>query len=332
MLPLPRINKSDLRAFFRSDRAVLLACMGIALLFWLLVKLSQDYRAEFSLELKYGIPEEKTFLFDPVEKIEAMVSGSGWDLLSNQFRSAGRVILEIKEVDDLMRGSNWLKARIRERLNGNLEVVDVNPEFIRIQLVEKRDKKVPIRLRRQFSFASGFHLKESPRITPDSVTITGPAPLLDTLSFWTTDSIKRQNINSSLDLPVPLTRPGMDVIRLSPSVIRLSAPVEELTEKILFIPVQVKNAPDSIRIFPEKIRVSSIVGLSDYNLISPEDFTAEVDMTGIKLPSPGNTLPITMSRSPEEAISVNFFPKSTEFYVVRESVPDSLDNPSAPPK
>jgi YbbR domain-containing protein len=331
MVRLPKVSKAEISAFFRSDRAVLLACMGIALLFWLLVKLSQDYRMEFTLDIAYSIPGEKTFLIDPPRELKALSSGSGWDLMGNSFTSSNKILLEIKEVDEIMRGANWLKARARERLSGDLEILDINPEFIRIQLVDKKEKKVPVRLNYKLSFAAGFHQKSPPQLKPDSVLVTGPAPYIDTLQYWPTDSLMEKEVKNTLELLVELQKPELSVVFLSSPAVQTTIPVEELTEKVMFIPLTMNNAPDSVKIFPENVRISSVVGLADYNQVKGEDFRAEVDLADVQLPSSNNTLPITLTQKSDLALSVNFYPKSAEFYIVKKSPADTLSAETPPP-
>ena len=42
-LPKIDIDKAAIQAFLKTDNRLLLISMGISLLFWLLIKLSQDY-------------------------------------------------------------------------------------------------------------------------------------------------------------------------------------------------------------------------------------------------------------------------------------------------
>ena len=59
---MKRKTKDDIRTFFNSDRAILMSCIGIALVFWLLVKLSQSYKTTEDYEISYTLPEGKTFV------------------------------------------------------------------------------------------------------------------------------------------------------------------------------------------------------------------------------------------------------------------------------
>ena len=85
------IDKEAIRAFFKTDRGILLISMGISLFFWLLVKLSQNYKTQREVLINYNLPEDMAFLVIPPEKINVTLDGRGWDLmydyLSNRIRT-----------------------------------------------------------------------------------------------------------------------------------------------------------------------------------------------------------------------------------------------------
>ena len=62
-------------------------CIGIALVFWLLVKLSGEYFLEKQVNISYQLPQDKAFSKKPPSDIVARVEGTGWDLLFSYFTS-----------------------------------------------------------------------------------------------------------------------------------------------------------------------------------------------------------------------------------------------------
>ncbi len=316
-------TRSEIKAFFESDRAILLTCIAISLFFWLLVKLSQEYRTDFTFEIDYNIPGSSIFLDIPATEIKAYGEGTGWSLMGNKIGGKRKIELKAVETGEVFRSSDWLKARIIEISSGNLNWFEIYPDFLRFDLVRKKVKKVPVSLRGNFNFSPGFHFSSPPLLQPDSVTITGPSPLIDTIQIWSTDTISKKGIKNSFTVNIPLKQPATSLITLSPENILFNAEVEQLTEKILFLPVTIKNAPDSVRIFPKKIKISVVLGLKYYNEVEASDFSAEVDMREANLHSSNNTLPIKLSKKPDLVKSVHFFTKSAEFYVVRNEKSDA---------
>ena len=72
--------------FWTRDRAVLMACIGIALCFWFLNKLSASFRTVKAVKIDYKIPFGKVFSLPPPQYVTVTMQGTGWDLLLWQTR------------------------------------------------------------------------------------------------------------------------------------------------------------------------------------------------------------------------------------------------------
>ena len=83
----------------KKDRAILMTCIGIAFVFWVLVKLSQPYTSECEILLDYDLPEDKVLRETPPEKITATLKGNGWDLF-REYRNNGEREVRIDVVED----------------------------------------------------------------------------------------------------------------------------------------------------------------------------------------------------------------------------------------
>ncbi|HRF41739.1 MAG TPA: hypothetical protein PK198_23255, partial [Saprospiraceae bacterium] len=148
--------------------------MGIALVFWLLVKLSGTYRSEKTVELYFSLPEGKVFSALPPKDITATIEGTGWELLFDFLRSSQvSLSYDLRGVKDrfvLSRGQ--LRSEILSRLgSGSMSIVELNYDDIVLLLEEKSSKRVPVGFRHRFSFVPGYQLQRDPEISPDSVTL-----------------------------------------------------------------------------------------------------------------------------------------------------------------
>ncbi len=311
---LKLLTREKIDFFFQSDRAVLLLCMGIALLFWLLVKLSQDFKTTFSIPISYQLAEDKTFMIVPPSSIDATVVGSGWSLMTASFSPTPRLVLEISEVEEMMKGSSWLEAKIRDKLPVEMEVQDVSPEFIRIQLADKVVKNIPLNLKANISFANGYHALYPPSISLDSVSIAGPKPIVDSIFSWSNVPFTLKDVKKDTDLELNLNTPANEAIRIEPLTVDFTLKVEALTEKTMFIPITIENEPDSVQIIPKSVRLSCLVGISQYEAISRDSFVVKVDLGQINTPSINNTVPIILSQKHSKASQVSFYPNSVEYF------------------
>ena len=324
---MKNLTKTDIKTFFNSDRAILMFCIGIALIFWLLVKLSQSYKTTKDYGISYSLPQGKTFVESPLKVVKATLEGEGWELISNYFRNRNSIInFELAELPSQAVNSSAIIDKIQGVLPDNIEVNDVNTDFIFVQIENQAENKVPIVLNTNLDFATRFHMMDSIKMSIDSVTVSGPLSIIENLKEWHTQSFELGNIQKSGIHTVALIKPLNEQLSLDFNEIDIILSVEEYTGKDVFVPVIVKNAPDSLKIFPENIKMSFTVGLSNFNTVSGSEFTAEVDLKNIPLNIEKNTIPVLVTRQPSYIKGLNFNPKSVEFFFVETTETEPPSN------
>lgn len=304
---------------FKEDRATLLACIGIAFVFWLLIKLSQTYRAEKQVVFQFDIPPGQALATLAPDDMTVQIEGTGWDLLFDFFSSRTvRLFYDLSGTTQLNLTRAQLRSDILQNLYSNdIAILDINPETLNLDLEEKFFKQVPVVVRGSLGFAPEHQLKSPVTLVPDSVEIAGPATLVATVDKWFTDSLFLPGLKSSVIRMVKLEEPDRE-LSLSTDQVEARIEVEPFTEKTMFVPLVIKNAPDSLRIFPEKITVSCKLGLSRYDSVSYRDFTAEVDLKGVSPNAPNNSVPIVITQKPGFVESLQFTPKSAKFFIVEK--------------
>lgn len=320
-----KISKSDAQAFLKSDRAILLMCMLVALLFWLVVKLSQDFRTSQDMQISYQVPESLTFTNPPPRSLRLLIEGSGWNLLATAFARDLQLDFQVQTEEEFTVGTSLLRTRAQAQLPENVSVLETRPDYIRLPLEARVEKMVPLRLQKQITFGGQHKLRDSIRLQPDSVRIMGPRSVVDTLQEWSTQLLKLNGLQESIEMALFLTDPENQQLVLEPRQVRVIIPAEPFTEKIIFLPIQGLNAPDSLRIFPRQVKVSFNVGLSRYDSISRDSFSATVDLQQVDLGAGANTVPIQVRSREPEVQAFHYSPKSVEFFVVEEgAAKDSL--------
>lgn len=303
-----------------EDRKILGVCMGIALVFWLLVKLSGTYRTEKTVELYFSLPEGKVFSAMPPKDITATIEGTGWELLFD-FLQSSQISLsyDLRAVKDrfvLSRGQ--LRSEILSRLGSrSMSIVELNYDDIVLLLEQKSAKRVPVRLRHRLSFVPGYRLQHQPEISPDSVTLTGPESHLAGVGEWLTDSVVLEQLKKSVAQTIDLQLPPKGVY-VNTDKVKVNIPVEQLSEKTFWVPVTVLHDADSVRVFPKNIQITCTLGLSNYDSTSAGDFEITADLRGAALQSDRrNTALLQLTRKPGSADNIRFSPKSVEFFLIR---------------
>lgn len=300
-----------------EDRIVMLVCFGIALLLWLIVKLEGSFVKEIDVQVTYILPENEAFTELPPSKIQATVQGEGWVLIQPE----PDVSLSIDLTSDNRRFINrsFLESEISKKLRFQSLTIDrVVPEYINLDTNERFRKKVPIELRDSISVAAEHFVKDSIRIFPDSVLVSGPISLVNALESWPTKFLSRKNLNTSIKDSVALEKDVRGVLELQPEFVEVEVPIERYVEKSFFVPVTLEHDFDSLTIFPNKIRLNVVVGLSDFNDISEKDFILEADLKAATRTGDDNTAPLLITKRSLKALSVYFSPKSVEFFIVEK--------------
>lgn len=315
---IPGIRNKKIQFALREDRAILIVCIGIALIFWLLVKLSQEYRSNKEVVLTFNIPADKTFSSAPPNDLSVQVEGAGWDLMFDYFANRRvNLIYDLMQTDQMNLSRGQLRTDILNQLSSNdLTIVELNYDNINLELEEKVSWKVPVILAADLSFSAGYHLKEPVSVDPDSITVTGPLSMLNSIQRWEADSLILKNLKTSQEKYVSLVRPSRE-ISLSHDRVRTIVPVEQYTEKSLFVPLTVLNAPDSIKVFPTNVQVRCIVGLSQYNSLGAKDFELVLDLQDVPVSESKNTAPINLVRRPDYVKMLSFSPSAAEFYILK---------------
>jgi len=294
------------------------------LLFWLLVKLSQNHKANRQVAITYTLPDDMSFVTIPPDQVRVTLEGRGWDLMYDYFgRRNSEVNFNLASTVLQNITNNQLKGRMVDNAKStNITVEDMSFDYISIELGESATKKIPIILEQQLNFAPEHQLQSAIQLTPDSIILSGPSSILETYTSWSTTLLSLENLKNTTTRPLPLQPNNMPQIQLSESAVQVQIPVEQFTEKSIFIPVMVKGAPDSLKVFPNKVKTNFVVGLSRYDTISAKDFRLEVDLKGVPINQSNNTAPILITQQPLGVKNIQFSPKAVQFLFIKEANPE----------
>jgi hypothetical protein len=292
------------RQFLTRERAVLMVCIGIALCFWVLNRLSTKFRKTTPVRLEYFTPMGKALRTVPPQYANVSWQGTGWDLLTG---SEPRIALTV-ETDSIQ--TFYLRTIAAQQL-GN-DVFSVSPEQITVEIEDIETKNVPVEAVAILSFWKGFDLSDDIQLTPSVITVEGAKSVLENLNSLKTDTLRFQKLKDTVIASIKLT--AIPILKFSKTEVSALLAVEQFTEKSLFVPLTVRNAPQLLQIFPNKIKLDCTVALSRYASLSGENFMAVVDLKNVDVKSKNNTVPIVLLQQPSFVRNVKFSPQSVEFY------------------
>ncbi len=288
---------------------------------WLLNALSKNYTSVIEYPLVYtDFPEDKVFVGEMPGHLDLQINAHGYALLRyKMYRKPVPISFKISAFN-LNRGQDsssayiltrYLKDQIARQLPAELQLLEINPDTLHFQFAKRVTRMVKIKPDFEYSIEKQFTIKDEIMLTPDSVEVTGPDLILDTLAFVYT---------TRYDLGV-LTRNYSDRVKLSReadlqynlSRVNCSIELERFTELLVTVPIEVLNLPDSIflQTFPSTIKLNCRVGLSKYDRIDRYPFRAVVDFD--KIDERITTLNVTIQNLPDYLLGYEYSPKTVEF-------------------
>ncbi len=326
---ISRLGRGSVRKKTTLNKKVLIFSffLLLSILFWFLTALNKQYTTSIAYPVRYTrFPEDKVLVNDIPDRLELTVNASGFTLLRYHWRSRiAPIIFDVNSFslntlrDDpstLYILSAYAKDRIAQQLSSEIQILDISPDSLIFQFADRIEKQVPVMVDLDLGFEKQFMQVGPFSIQPDTVLISGPRVILDTIMEVTTVRASVNNINESFEKEFELL--GINRVDMEPSEVKVRVPVEQSTEASLKVPIEVVHLPDSLvlRAFPAEVTVSFQVGLSTYESINEHFFRAVIDYSesGNML---GNKMQVKLTKMPEYIQSVNFTPKTVDYILER---------------
>lgn len=303
---------------------------GIIFLFisttlWLLMKLGHEYTTAITYPVEITTPPEGFMLVDDgTKRVQLRVKAQGFTLL--RYKMGGDATpIRLSVGDYHASGPNarfgyymTLRGQIpafRAQLNSELELVGLTTDTLRFHMARVVAKRVPIRLELDLTQAGQIMQSGPVLLNPDSVSITGPAALLDTITHIHTARLAisastPQNVTHTLRLL------GPEQISLSPQNVEVSVPLDRFTEIALSIPIIPVNVPSDVdlTLLPENVELICNVPVGQYFNTQPEQFRVECDYVERGTVANGK-MRLKLTEQPQHVSRVMFSPQFVDYFV-----------------
>ena len=298
----------------------------LSVLFWFLTALNKDYETIISYPIRYiKIPRELVLINNATKQLDLNVKSRGFALLRLKMQTRiSPLVLDVnsfslntvpgKSPIILYLVTNLIIEKLQQQLTSEIKINSVIPDTLILQLTERYTKTAAVKLNIALEFERQHMQVGKLKITPDSVSVSGPENFIDTLSSVSTIPKKITGLRKNTELELDLV--PIDKLEFSTQEVVVNVPVEKFTEESIKIPIEVINIPDSLflRTFPTSIEITYRVGLSDYKKVSEHMFMAVLDYS-TKDSSIGNKLTVYLVKVPEFVQVTNFYPKNVEYII-----------------
>lgn len=311
-----------IRRMINKNTPILLVCIFLAAIFWILIALSKDYAADIQVDVTYsGIPADKVLVNNLPEKFQLKVKASGWHLLREYFDlesfdlsiNVGRYA----ETKSIITNANL--DYFSTQLPPNVGILLIYPGVVNFNFDNRAEKKVPVRPRSDITLNPQFGFTDPLSVSPDSVKISGPASVIDTIHAVATAIIELNDLAENKSGKVSLEVPAISSLNYDLQEVSFHVQVEKFTELQVEVPVQLINTVDKQVILVNKsVIVSFRIPLSKMDVAESDDFATlfevRADLSTIK---PGDkVIPLEIVHHPEYVKNIALNPRTVQFLFV----------------
>lgn len=299
----------------------------ISVFIWLLNAMSRNYTAQIDYPIVYtDIPEDRVFVGDLPENLDLQINAVGYALLRYKIlKKPVPISFKVSAFTMSRRGQDstrayiltrYLKDQIAGQLPTELQLLEIKPDTLHFQFARRLTRMVPVKADLLFELDKQFTTRNGVQLLPDSVTVSGPDAILDTLSFLSTERVDLGLLSRDYSDKIRLKK--VSGLELDISKVNCSIEIEKYTEVQLQIPVEVLGLPDTLvmQTFPTKIKFTCNVGLSKYEWASTNVFRAVVDYSS--LDEQKNELDVSIQNMPSYLLNYDYYPKTVEFLISRK--------------
>ncbi|MGM0635010.1 MAG: CdaR family protein [Bacteroidota bacterium] len=246
------------------------------LFIWLIVQFSQEYNYHYKLEVEILHQEVDKKLDTKTFVLPLKINETGFKIVRHSWKN---ISLQVNS-DKLKNEDNQLVFEAKHYHNQIASLFDLDPINIdfnsfskRIDFIEQKTKKIPIKHQIDISFEKSYNSLSGLQLRPDSLLVSGSESMLSKIEFLKTEAISLKNIKQNQKGSVKIVNKS-EAIELGQAEVDYHLEVEKVTEKKVDVPIEIINLPQNkeLNIFPKNIEVSFILKLEDFNRFSADDF------------------------------------------------------------
>lgn len=319
------------RKRFNKNTLTYLVMTVIALTFWFINKIGSTITTEANFKVEYyGLPNNSMLVPGiTTDMLRITLSARGGVLLAHRGdHSPIRIDLSKLDIRTFPESDSTLKFVTDDDIRTQVEAqipdykfISLKPDTIKLDFGVLRHIKVPVKLDYEISFEKQYRLESDPQLQPDSITIGGPAIIIDTITAINTEKIVLNNLKESTVQKVRFLIPdGIDCPLTSTDA---TINVEKFTENSIEVPIRTVNVPDTVtlRFFSQKATIRFNVGWANYNKISREMFAAEIDFNDLLGFNRPQFLTVRITKKPEDmgVTNITISPETVEYIIEKKT-------------
>lgn len=259
----------------------------LALIYSMISKLTSNYTKTIVFVVKpVDVPSDQVVLDQSIDSIELELEGYGYNL-AKYYIDQPIIEISLNDLNKVKSKYKWTKQRnfsdLQSKFNKSLRLVSSSVDQIDFIIEQYESKKVPVELKLELDYKSGFESFNEYKLSKDSIMITGPNSLIDTINMIQTHKLVLNQIDSEINTKIRIKPSENKNITHSDTELDFQLKVEKFTEESIKVPITIVNIDDNMKInyYPKVVSVLYRVSIREYKSVNPMDFRVECDLNTI---------------------------------------------------
>lgn len=284
-------------------------------LLWIFVSLSDEYFATLNLPVRIVDISEDYSLAELSDKnVTLRLKGQGWLLAQLTVGRSPEFI--VSSNNKLGRGEVNLRNAIDQNLwlSSTVQVLEINPEKIDFTIEKIKTKTVAIVPDIILEFKPGYGLISDVVILDDTVTISGPSSLVNSIDFLKTEKMRLNSLEEKTILKLGFEE--IEGVVYNRDYCQAEFDVQKIVDKNFEnIVVETRRVPRSreLILYPNSIDVVLRGGINVLGQLTGDNISASVSYRDALRDTLGSIEPVI--EIPENTILLNTKPKRLEYII-----------------
>ncbi len=308
----------------RSNHLTFIIFIIISAVFWLLIKLSQEYSQTYNMQIIYkDIPANKLLTKQIDSTVKFNIKARGFYLVELSLLHPDELIIHLnnytihKADEDIYYISTLpLKENIAKLLDIPPANISFSKNILSFLLEKLYSKKVKVVSDINLKFSGSYNSYKPPTLKPSKVTVYGPQNALDTLESIKTKHLEITDIREDKAVLVELINPIPGLTRVEPDKVTLNIQVAKFTQSSISIPVNTSVSRYTLETFPKRVTVYFDVALKDYDKVNAGQFLISPVIKNVDLRT-ASKLHLEVKKHPDFVRNILLDPNDVEFIIIK---------------
>ncbi|MBS0010219.1 MAG: YbbR-like domain-containing protein [Bacteroidales bacterium] len=326
---LKRIQSKLRDKLLKRNVAVFSFFLLLSFIFWFINALSKNINGTLTFPVRYvNFPENMALINELPDVFTLNVEGPGYSVLKTRISGhKAPLVIDVNNSDLLVKDNETgmesyiysykLSESFNRQIRADFYINTISPDSIRFLFDKLIRKNVPVKPDVKVNTQRQFMLNGDIVIKPDSVEISGPKALIDTISFVKTEYHEFNHVKDMTSRNLNLE--SIRKVAVSHKRAEITLPVEQFTEEIMDIKLRILNKPDTanVRLFPDMVSIYFNIPLSNYNRIQDMPLEAVVDMENLDVRTV-DRLKVEVINIPSYISNVRHNPRQVEYIIEKK--------------